>query len=45
MIYQNLDSFMNVPHKTTGSFYIDYDMEYVQVFERVDSIPMAPAEE
>ena len=83
-IYQNLDSFINVPHKATGSFYIDYDMElgavirgqydndsgdwahryivreltatsmkwvakddmeYVQLFERVDSIPMAPAEE
>jgi hypothetical protein len=83
-IYQNLDSFTNVPHKATGSFYIDYDMElgsiirgqydndsgdwahryiiseltttsmkwvakddmeYVQIFERVDSIPMAPAQE
>ena len=26
-IYQNLDSFNNVPHVATGSFYIDMDME------------------
>lgn len=83
-IYQNLDSFNDVPHVATGSFYIETDMElgavirgaydydsgdwahryivseltatgmkwtakddrsYVQVFERVDSIPVAPVEE
>jgi len=26
-MYQNLDSFTNVPHKVTGSYYIDYDPE------------------
>ena len=26
-IYQNLDSFNNVPHVATGTFYIDTDME------------------
>ena len=82
-IYQNLDSFKNVPHVATGSFYIDTDVElgaiirgmydhdsgdwahryivteltatgmkwiakdnsgYIQVFERVNVIPVAPAE-
>lgn len=82
-IYQNLDSFNNVPHVATGSFYIDTDVElgaiirgmydhdsgdwahryivteltatgmkwtakdnseYIQVFERVDVIPVTPAE-
>ena len=82
-IWQNMDSFMDVPHKTSGSFYIDYDMglgaiirgqydndsgdwahryivkeltatsmkwiarddmEYIQIFERVDSIRVAPVE-
>ena len=27
-IYQNLDSFNNVPHVATGSFYIDTDLEF-----------------
>ena len=26
-MYQNLDSFTNVPHKVTGSYYIEYDPE------------------
>ena len=26
-IYQNLDSFANVPHVVTGSFYIETDLE------------------
>ena len=82
-IYQNLDSFKNVPHIATGSFYIDTDVElgaiirgmydhdsgdwahryivteltatgmkwiakdnseYIQIFERVNVIPVAPAE-
>lgn len=83
-IYQNLDSFTNVPHVATGSFFLETDMElgavirgaydydsgdwahryvvceltstsmkwiakddpnYVQLFERVDTIPVAPVEE
>ena len=82
-IYQNLDSFNDVPHVATGSFYIDTDMElgaiirgmydhdsgdwahryivqsltasemvwvakddrnYIQKFERVESIPVAEQE-
>ena len=82
-IWQNLDSFTDVPHVATGSFYIETDVElgavirgaydydsgdwahryivreltatgmkwiakddrtYVQVFERVDSIPFASEE-
>lgn len=82
-IYQNLDSFTDVPHIATGSFYIETDVEsgaiirgmydndsgdwahryivteltatgmkwiakdnsdYIQIFERVDSIPVAPEE-
>ena len=82
-MYQNLDSFTNVPHVATGSFYIETDVElgaiirgnydydsgdwahryivknltatsmiwiakdddtYVQKFERVDTIPVAPQE-
>lgn len=26
-MYQNLDSFTNVPHKVTGSYYVEYDPE------------------
>ena len=83
-MYQNLDSFSNVPHVVTGSYYIDTDVElgavirgnydhdsgdwahryvvksltatkmvwvakddetFIQKFERVDSIPVAPAED
>lgn len=82
-IYQNLDSFTDVPRVLTGSFFIDMDMElgaiirgsydydsgdwahryivteltatgmkwtakdnagYVQIFERVDKIPVATEE-
>lgn len=82
-IYQNLDSFNDVPHVATGSFYIDTDMElgaiirgmydhdsgdwahryivqsltasemvwvakddrnYIQKFERVESIPVTEQE-
>lgn len=83
-MYQNLDSFSNVPHVVTGSYYIETDPElgaiirgsydhdggdwahryvvksltademiwlakddntFLQVFHRVDSIPVAPAED
>ncbi len=83
-MYQNLDSFADVPHVVTGSFYIETDVElgavirgnydhdsgdwahryvvksltattmvwvakddenFVQKFKRVDSIPVAPAED
>ncbi|MBR2856819.1 MAG: lipocalin family protein [Bacteroidales bacterium] len=83
-IYQNIDSFSNVPHVATGAYYIETDVElgaiirgsydydsgdwahryvvteltatgmkwtardnaaYVQIFERVDTVPVAPVEE
>lgn len=83
-MYQNLDSFSNVPHVVTGSYYIETDPElgavirgsydhdggdwahryvvksltademvwlakddntFLQVFHRVESIPVAPAED
>ena len=83
-IYQNMDSFTDVPHVATGSFFIETDVElgaiirgaydydsgdwahryivrdltatsmkwiakdnpeYIQVFERIDSIPVAQQEE
>lgn len=83
-MYQNLDSFANVPHVITGSYYIETDVElgavirgnydhdsgdwahryvvksltattmiwvakdnedFVQKFSRVDSIPVAPAQD
>ena len=84
VMYHNLDSFSNVPHKVTGSYYIETDVElgavirgnydhdsgdwahryivksltstkmvwiakddaeFVQTFERVDSIPVAQVED
>ena len=83
-MYQNVDSFGNVPHVVTGSYFIETDVElgavirgdydhdsgdwghryivksltatkmvwvakddaeFIQKFERVDAIPMAPAED
>ncbi len=83
-MYQNLDSFSEVPHIITGSYYIEEDVElgavirgnydhdsgdwahryivksltatkmvwvakdnaeFIQKFERVDNIPVAPAED
>lgn len=83
-MYQNLDSFTDVPHVVTGSYYIETDPElgaiirgnydhdsgdwahryivksltastmiwvakddetFIQVFSRVDSIPVAPVED
>ena len=83
-MYQNLDSFTDVPHVVTGSYYIETDPElgaiirgsydhdsgdwahryivkslttstmiwvakddetFIQIFSRVDSIPVAPAED
>ena len=83
-MYQNLDSFSNVPHVVTGSYYIETDPElgavirgnydhdggdwahryvvrsltademvwlakddntFLQVFHRVESIPVAPTED
>ena len=82
-MYQNLDSFLNVPHVVTGSYFIETDPElgaiirgnydhdsgdwahryivksltdvqmvwvakddetFIQIYDRVDAIPVAPSE-